>query len=89
MVLTVESSSFARISETTSYLSLIFATGEPYENRTDFFQNSREYINVLSAPPPRQNGTLPHNNFVNSEIVVKRYWVLFPTSGYLFWRKIS
>ena len=47
MVLTFESSSFARISETTSYLSLIFATGEPYENRTDFFQNSREYINVL------------------------------------------
>ena len=47
MVLTVESSGFARISETTSNLSLVFATGEPYENRTDFFQNSREYINVL------------------------------------------
>ena len=42
--LTVESSGFARISETTSNLSLVFATGEPYENRTDFFQNSREYI---------------------------------------------
>ena len=47
MLLTVGSSGFARISETTSDLSLVFDSGEPHENRTDLFQNSRGYINVF------------------------------------------
>ena len=47
LVLTVGSSGFARISETTSDLALVFASGEPHENRTDLFKNSREYINVF------------------------------------------
>ena len=29
-----------------------------------------------------QNETLPHKNFVNSEIIVRCYRVLFPTSTY-------
>ena len=47
VVLTVGSYGFARISETTYDLSLVFASGEPHENRTDLFQNFRECINVF------------------------------------------
>ena len=47
VVLTVGSYGFARISETTSDLSLVFPLTEPHENRTDLFQNSREYINAF------------------------------------------
>ena len=47
VVLTVGSYGFARISETTSDLSLVFASSEPHEDRTDLFQNLREYINVF------------------------------------------
>ena len=47
VVLTVGSSGFARISETTSDLSFVFASGEPHENRTNLFQKFREYIDVF------------------------------------------
>ena len=47
VVLTVGSYGFARISETTSDLSLVFASDETHENKTDLFQNFREYINVF------------------------------------------
>ena len=47
VVLRVGSYGFARISETTSDLSLVFPLTEPHENRTDLFQNSREYINAF------------------------------------------
>ena len=47
VVLTVRSYGCARISETTSDLSLVFASGEPHENWTDLFQNFCEYINVF------------------------------------------
>ena len=43
MILTVGSSGFSEISETTSDLSLVFACGESHENTTDLFQNSREF----------------------------------------------